>query len=202
MKKWVGIIICISVVGAIINNCSRCHDTNSPKAYIEAVNNNDYEKAHQILDNLYAEYLQYPDGETSAQKYWTAAEYIYKAEMQWLLPQHDTEADRRLIYTLDAFNSVGLEPVGNYVYGLSEHNNKYKQFNGYCRFAEEYNKLCTELIKISLRNDNLSLAELTLSTMKNCYIKENEGDTYTYVLNNADKERAKELINNYKNENV
>ena len=200
MKKWIGIIICLLIVGAIIDNCS--YSSSSPKVYIEAVNHNDFEKAHQILDDLYADYLQYPNGETSAQNYWTAAEYIYKAEMQWLLPQHDSEADRRLIYTLDAFNPVGLEPVGNYNYGLSEYNNKYKQFSGYCRFAEEYNKLCIELIKISLRNDNLSLAELTLSTMKNCYIKVNSGDIYTYVPNNADKERAKELINIYKNENI
>lgn len=202
MKNWVWIIVGIIAIGAIMDQCSCSNDKNSPKEYIESVNNNDYKKAHQILDNLYANYLQYPDGETSAQKYWTAAEYIYKAEMQWLLPQHDTEADRRLIYTLDAFNPVGLEPVGNYNYGLSEHNNKYKQFSSYCRFAEEYNKLCIELIKISLRNDNLTLAELTLNTMKNCYIKERDNDTYKYVLNNTDKERAKELINNYKNENI
>lgn len=201
MKNWVWIIVIIIAIGAIIDHCSCSHDENSPREYINAVNDNDFEKAHKILDNLYANYLQYPDGETSAQKYWTAAEYIYKAEMQWLLPQHDTEADRRLIYTLDAYIPVGLEPVDNYTYGLSEHNHKYKQFKAYCRFAEEYNKLCIELIKISLRNDNLSLAELTYNTMKNCYIKENFDNTYTYVPNKADKERAIELINNYQNKN-
>ena len=202
MKNWVWIIVGVIAIGAILDQCSCSHDQNSPKNYINAVNDNDFDKAHEILDNLYATYLQYPDGETSAQRYWTAAEYIYKAEMQWLLPQHDIEADRRLIYTLDAFNPVGLEPVGNYAYGLSEHNSKYQQFSGYCRFAEEYNKLCIELIKISLRNENLPLAELTLSTMKNCYIKENKDNTYTYVPNDSDKERAKELIENYKKENI
>lgn len=201
MKNWVWIIVAIIAIGAIMDQCSCSHDENSPKAYINAVNDNDFKKAHKILDNLYANYLQYPNGETSSQRYWTAAEYIYKAEMQWLLPQHDSEADRRLIYTLDAFNPVGLEPAGNYTYGLSEHNNKYKQFRGYCRFAEEYNKLCIELIKISLRNDNLSLAELTFSTMKNCYIKENYDYTYEYVPNNSDRERALQLIDNFKNEN-
>lgn len=201
MKNWVWIIITVIGVGTLVNYCSCSHDENVPKEYINAVNHNDFEKAHKILDNLYANYLEYPNGESSTQNYWTAAEYIYKAEMQWLLPQHDVEADRRLIYTLDAFNPVGLEPVGNYVYGLSEHNNKYKRFNGYCRFAEEYNKLCIELIKISLRNDNLSLAELTLSTMKNCYIKERDNNNYTYVPNYADSDRAKELINNYKLQN-
>lgn len=201
MKDWIWIIVIILSIGAIVNQCSRSHDEITPKEYINAVHNNDFEKAHKILENLYANYLQYPDGETSPQRYWTAAEYIYKAEMQWLLPQHNSEADRRLIYTLDTFNPVGLEPLGNYNYDLSEHNKKYEQFSGYCRFAEEYNKLCIELIKISLRNDNLPLAELTYSTMKNCYIKEHSGYTYTYVPNNADKERAEELINHYKNEN-
>lgn len=202
MKQWVWIIIIILAIGAIMDQCSCSHDENSPKEYINAVNDNDFEKAHKILDNLYANYLQYPNNETSGQRYWTAAEYIYKAEMQWLLPQHDSEADRRMIYTLDAFNPVGLEPVGNYNYGLPEHNKKYRQFNSYCRFAEEYNKLCIELIKISLRNENLSLAELTFSTMKNCYIKEYGKESYIYVPNNSDKERALQLINNFKNENI
>lgn len=199
MKKWVLFILIIGAACVMLQDCS-CSDDDSPKAYISAVNDNDFEKAHKILDNLYARYLQYPDGETTAQRYWTAAEYIYKAEMQWLLPQHDAEADRRLIYTLDAFNPVGLEPVGNYVYRLTEHNNKYNQFGGYCRFAEEYNKLCIELIRISLRNDNLPLAELTLSTMKNCYIKEYLDESYKYVPNNSSKESAQEMIDNYKRE--
>lgn len=202
MKNWIWIIVGIIAIGAVMDQCSCSDDKNSPKEYIDAVNDNDFGKAHKILDRLYADYLRYPDNKNSAQDYWTAAEYIYKAEMQWLLPQHDIEADRRLIYTLDAFNPVGLEPVGNYTYGLSEHNSKYQQFDAYCRFAEEYNKLCMELIKISLRNDNLPLAELTFSTMKNCYIVENSDDTYTYVPNNADKERAKELIDNFKNKNI
>lgn len=201
MKNWVWIILIIIAIGAIMDQCSFGQDGNSAKEYINAVNNNDFDKAHEILDNLYANYLQYPDEETSSQRYWTAADYIYKAEMQWLLPQHDSEADRRLIYTLDAFNPVGLEPVGNYNYGLTEHNKKYKQFNSYCRFAEEYNKLCIELIKISLRNENLSLAELTFSTMKNCYFKECVNKTYTYIPNNTDRDRAMELINNYKSHN-
>ena len=202
MKNWIYIIVAILAVGAIMDQCSCSHDENSPKEYIKAVNDNDFEKAHKILDNLYANYLQYPDNEISAQRYWTAAEYIYKAEMQWLLPQHDSEADRRMIYTLDAFTPVGLEPVGNYNYDYSEYKDKYTQFNGYCRFAEEYNKLCIELIKISLRNENLSLAELTYRTMKNCYIKEHSDASYKYVPNNTDKDRVLTLINNYKEENI
>ena len=199
MRIW--IITALIVIAVIVGRCACSHDETSPNEYIEAVNENDFEKAHEILDNLYATYLQYPNDEATAHRYWTAAEYIYKAEMQWLLPQHDTEADRRFIYTLDAFNPVGAEPVANYDYGLSEHNKKYKQFGSYCTFAEEYNKLCIELIKISLRNENLPLAELTYGTMKICYIKENIDNTYKYVPNNTDKERALAMINNFKNEN-
>lgn len=203
MKNWGWIIVSIVAVAAIIGQCACSRDDLSPKAYINAVNNNDFEKAHKILDNLYANYLQYPDGKTSAQRYWTAAEYIYKAEMQWLLPQHDSDADRRLIYTLDAFSPVGLEPLGNYVYDVGGYANKSEQFSGYCRFAEEYNKLCIELIKLSLRNDNISLAELALGTMKNCYIKEYvDGNSCKFVPNNSTIERASEMIENYKNANI
>ena len=188
-------------VGAIINYGSCSKDKNSPKEYINAVNEEDYNKAHEILDNLYAEYMEYPNSKKRAQKYWTAADYIYKAEMQWLLPQNDIEADQRLIYTLDAMNPPGIEPVGNYRYGLTEHNQKYEKFNSYCLFAEEFNKLCLELIKIALRNDNVSLAETTLGMMKVRYTKINEEDTYLYEPNDADKLRAQELITQYKNKN-
>lgn len=198
MKNWIWTLVIILAIGAIVDECSCSHDENAPKEYIEAINDNDFEKAHKILDNLYANYLQNPNSTGSSQKYWTAAEYVYKAEMQWLLPQHDEEADKRLIYTLDSFNPVGLEPVGDYPYDYSEYNAKNSQFDAYCRFAEEYNKLCIELIKIALRNENVSLAQLTFNTMKNCYIKEYNKGAYKYLPNNIDKERALQLIDNYK----
>lgn len=193
------IILMLIALGAVIDNCSCSNDKNSSKEYINAVNKEDYNKAHEILDNLYAAYIEYPNSAKRAQKYWTAADYIYKAEMQWLLPQNDIEADQRLIYTLDAMNPPGIEPMGNYIYGLTEHNQKYEKFASYCTFAEEFNKLCLELIKIALRNDNVSLAETTLLMMKVCYTKINDGDTYRYEPNDADKSRGQELISQYKN---
>lgn len=199
--KWIGIIIAFVIVGFIIENCTSSGNSNSSQEYIKAVNEADYDKAHDILDNLYANYLTHPDSERSAQRYWTAANYIYKAEMQWLLPQHDMEIDKRFIYMLDAMNPIGLEPTPNYRYGLTEHNQKFDKFNAYCSFTDEYNKLCLELIKISLRNDNEGLARQTLGVMKTCYHKINEDDTYIYEPDNKDRDKAESMINNYTKEN-
>lgn len=202
-KKWVWVIIGFLAVGAIADTCSRSEqqDGNSAYDYIQAVNNQDYQKAHEILDYLYANYLEYPNGDKSRRRYWTAADYIYKAEMQWLLTQNDPEADRRLIYTLDAMSPPGIEPVENYGYSLNEYNRQYDKFNAYCSFAEEFNKLCFELIKISLRTDNLSLAETALASMKVCYIKNNKDGSYIYEPNYTDIKRAQDLIDRYKTDN-
>ena len=202
MRKLIkiGLLLGLFIYLTAASSCR--NKQNSAKEYIDAVNKEDYQKAHEILDNLYANYLENPDGEKNAKKYWTAADYIYKAEMQWLLPQNDPEADRRLIYTLDSMNPPGVEPLSNYRYGLSEHNKQYKKFSAYCTFAEEFNKLCIELIKISLRNENVQMAELTLKSMKTCYTKQNEGDVYIYEPNTRDKDAAKELIQQYKKENL
>lgn len=191
-------LILLPFLVAIFTTISSCggNDT-SPDAYIEAVNENYFAKAHLILDKLYARYLSAPAERFIADRYWTAADYIYKAEMQWLLPQNDPEADRRLIFTIDAMNPPGVEPIGDYVYELAEHNKNWERFHAYCTFAEQYNKLCLELIRIALRHNNLPLAELTLDTMKICYTRIKRDDNYIYQPNTADIDRAVEQINRY-----
>lgn len=198
MKKWVYILLCFLAIAALTEECSSDNDENNPEEYIKAVNNGDYKKAHEILDNLYANYLKHPSNDAACSKFWTAAEYIYKAEMQWLIPQNDIENDKRLIYTLDALSPIGIEPIGNYPYDYKEYRDKGNDFDAYCTFASEYNKLCLELIRISMRYDNQQLAELTLRSMKTAYVRKSGTLEYEYEPTDIDKERAIKLINDLK----
>ena len=204
MKKI--LYIAFLSVAAVLQGCfgsnSNEIDT-SADAYVKAVAQNDYQQAHVILDKLQANYLQYWNGyygEKEADKFWNAANYIYKAEMQYLLPQNDPEAERRLLYTIDDFTPIGEAHDADYVYGLREHNDKYESFEGYITYASGYNKLCIEMIRVALRNGKVDFAKEVLFSMKDNYHQnKGKGDTYTYIysLNNSAKEEAQKLIDDY-----
>ena len=201
---WIVGIILIAGISSEISSCSRKGEqkNKSVDSYIEAVQNENFTEAHQILNNLLADYIRKSDTwdvEEYGNKFWNAANYIYKAEMQYLLPQNDPEAEKRLLYTLDDFTPIGEAPEADHVYGLSEHNGHYKEFMAYINFATGYNKLCLEMIKIALRNDKVDFAEDVLNSMKTNYHKSEEHSNYTYTINDRAKEEGRKMISVYKN---
>ncbi|MCH5227749.1 MAG: hypothetical protein J1F16_08065 [Muribaculaceae bacterium] len=210
-NKWtyiIGIIVILAVIGGI-NDCSdsKKREAKSADAYITAVAENDYTQAHLILNKLQADYLQYPDNKSKSETFWNAANYIYKAEMQYLLPQNDREADRRLLYTLDDFTPIGVSPEADYEYSGSEYYDNNKKFEAYMRYASGYNKLCLEMIRVALRNNNLEFAKEVLSSMKDNFHQNTEKDekntyTYTYTLNEQAQNEAKKLIQDYENRHL
>lgn len=204
-NKWFWIVGVVLLVG-IISELSSCSGNGQAKkkstdSYIEAVENEDFTEAHNILNNLLADYIRYSDDwdvDKYGNKFWNAANYIYKAEMQYLLPQNDPEAEKRLLYTIDDFTPIGEAPEADHVYGLSEHNGHYKEFKAYINFATGYNKLCLEMIKIALRNNKVDFAEDVLNSMKTNYHKSEQNSNYTYTINDRAKEEGKKMISDYK----
>ena len=196
--KWIYIVLVTLAIADSISDRSDSKKTEfaSIDACIMAVDNKDYEQAHEILNKLKASYLQYWKDERRANEFWTAANYIYKAEMQCLLLQNDSGTNRRFLYILDNFTPIGEAPEAGYAYTLSEHNGHYEEFNAYINFATGYNKLCLEMIRIALRNHNLELAKSVLSSVKDNYHKERSDidKTYTYILNRRAKEEGQKLI--------
>ena len=200
MRKIITIGIILLAGAWIMQECSSDKGGGTAditKEYMNAVNEKDFHTAHQILDNLYAFYLQSPNNKKTAQRFWKAADYIYKAELEWELPQQNPGYDKQLMATLDSFNPIGSEPVGDHVYELIEHNDKYEAFAEYREFAEEYDKLCIELIKVCLRNENVDVATSIMKSMKNCYFKRNVDNTYIYEIDTSYKEKAQALLADY-----
>lgn len=168
-----------------------------PSAYLDAIEENDFETAHKVLLHLYGNYLNAYNKDSytkdvKSQAYWTAAEHIYKAEMQWLLPQNDVDANRRLIYTLDDMNPIGEEPLAGNPYGYIE----MKKKRSYMEFAEHYNKICLEMVKIAVHNGNQEMAKQLLSMFKNGYTISKSEDNYIFTPNNADLQRAQAIVQN------
>ena len=170
-----------------------------PKSYIEAVNQQDFVLAHSIMDELYADYLAaYNKSKFFSfdedQKYWSAANHIYNAEMDYLLPQNDETATKRAVFTLVQMNPIGDEPIDGHTYsGYNDHMGRYKT---YVNFVAEYNKLCLKIIELALFYDNKEAAETVAKKLRTGYTLERNDGQYTWTANNVDKERAKQLIEN------
>jgi hypothetical protein len=169
-----------------------------PKSYVDAVKDQDFVLAHNILDELYAEYLaEYNKSKHFSmhydQKFWTAANYIYNAEMDYLLPQNDAEANRRVVFTLVQINPIGDEPIDGHTY--SGYDDNMGRYDAYVNFVAEYNKLCSKIIELALFYHNSDVATQVLKEIKVGYTCNRDDDSnYTWTSNTVDKERAAKLM--------
>lgn len=170
----------------------------SPSAYIDAVNANDFGLAHKVLDKLYARYLQEYNEKNgvfwndSDEKYWAGASHIYKAEMMWLLPQNDEEANTRMVYTLQSMNAIGEKPSVARQY----RNHEYSKVECYVDFVNKYNALCSDILDISIANGNEDMANRIVKLFKENYARSDGKDAedftiHTYTPDRGEIEAAK-----------
>lgn len=202
----IGVIFVTGGIFSAISDCQRVNEeeAKSSDAYIAAVEANDYSKAHEILNNLQSDYIKRVNAgswhykKEDAQKFWNAANYIYKAEMQYLLPMDDSEADKRLLFTLDNFTPLGEKPKAGAEYDLRAHNQNYGAWDAYIDYVTGFNTLCTEMVRIALRYDNVDFAKQVIFSMKENYIEKEVGDQiWIFTTNNDAINDAKKLINEY-----
>lgn len=195
LLQLIAVLLLCSLAAPAFVSCSDRNEYDHPSAYLEAIDNNDFEKAHKVLTHLYGKYINAYNKDLYNKKecsraYWTAAEHVYKAEMQWLLPQNDAEANRRLIYTLDEMNATGSEPIPGHPYDYSDK----KSGEAYMEFIDQYNKICLEIVKIAVHNGNLEMARQAIDMIKTGYTMKESGDKYIFTPNNMALERAQALI--------
>lgn len=195
LLQLITVLLLCSLAAPVFVSCSDRNEYDHPSAYLEAIDNNDFEKAHKVLTHLYGKYINAYNKDLYNKKefsraYWTAAEHVYKAEMQWLLPQNDAEANRRLIYTLDEMNATGSEPIPGHPYDYSDK----KSGEAYMEFIDQYNKICIEIVKIAVHNGNLEMARQAIDMIKTGYTMKESGGKYIFTPNNMALERARALI--------
>lgn len=208
MKKFksLPLLLLILALTAICQACGGSSDGGgnssdinykNPKAYMNAVKEQNFEQAHEVLDNLYADYLneynKWKHASTEANRYWSAANYIYNAEMDYLLPQNDETANKRAVFTMVQMNAIGDEPISGHTYsGYDDNMGRYKS---YTEFADAYNKLALKIIELALFYENKDVANTVLKSMKKGYTLHEVDSQYTWTVNTTDIDRAKELIN-------
>jgi len=191
-KGILGVIIVIAIICGLVDRCtSSCQSNNlKPIKYIEAVDNADFEKAHDILNQHYAKYLDaYRSNPRkmsySTKSYWQAAHHIYKAEMQYLLPLNDPEANNRLIYTLQSMNEIGRKPTSDKSYGYDE----YPEVDAYAN-----NRLCDDMLDIAITYNNRNMAKRLLALYKDDVEKLND-KLHIYTVSTTSREKARERYN-------
>lgn len=174
-------------------------ESSKPRTYVEAVSVNDYVTAHKILDA----YLQKAiDGNAQGysfnyeyiEKFWGAADHIYKSEMMYLIEMNDQAANKRLINTLAMMNVIGNKPLVNESYSRFT-----KEYNYYL-FVSRYNLLCDEILNISFLNNNREMARQVLMMYKEDAISRkkvgsNGVDYYTFTFSYRSKDAATKKYN-------
>ena len=193
-KGILGVIIVIAIICGLVDRCTTSCQSEQlkPIKYIEAVDNADFEKAHEILNQHYAKYLEaYRRNprkmDYSTKSYWQAAHHIYKAEMQYLLPLNDPEANNRLIYTLQSMNEIGRKPIANKSYGYDE----YPEIEAYDKFTAGYNSLCNDMLDIAITYNNRDMAKRLLNLYKDDVVKI-DNKKHIYTVTSASRDNAKE----------
>lgn len=204
MLVMMTLLACLCVAVA----ASSCGNKNKGKDYVAAIKENNFELAHEILDELYTDLLNnnnadlYHASDKYSEKYWAAADHIYKAEMHYLLSENDEEANRRMIYTLANMNIVGDVVQDEEIIS----SNQIHRCENYSTFTKRYNRICDEILSMAIFYKNQDMAEqiVNLYKMDNSFESEwlHETDKYVAHITNswssrdAAKERLQEAKDN------
>ena len=202
MRKPIQFICMASMVILLAGSVASCscssNKNTKPTTYVEAVAVNDYVTAHEILDR----YLQNAIDENAKggwsndyymEKFWGAADHIYKSEMMYLIEMNDQAANKRLINTLAMMNIIGTKPLVNESYS------KYTKEYSYYIFVSRYNLLCDEILNISFLNNNSEMARQVLMMYKEDAIPRKKlvdgYERYTFTFSYRSKEAATKKYN-------
>lgn len=199
-------VILLASVSIIDIACSHGNNKND-RDYVAAIRDNDFELAHEILDDLYVDLIKSNsnnslNADKYSERYWAAADHIYKAEMNYLLSENDPEANKRMIYTLANMNIVGdVVKDGEHI-----SYNQIHRCENYSTFTKRYNRICDEILKIAIFYKNKDMAEQIIKLYKQNNDFEHEwcGKTDKYIAHitnswssrDAAKRKLQEAIDN------
>lgn len=144
-------------------------------SYMDACKALDFETAHDTLNvyrDAYAESRSkgnwYKEERKSAQeKYYNAFDYIYKAEVQYLLSElNDDECKDRIIFLLEKIPIEGEKvPEGlcdYYVACRGSFGEDGIPLDAYIVWTQHYNRLCSNILTLAINRKNQELAKTVL----------------------------------------
>ncbi len=206
------IVLCAQVACGGSNNKSE-EDKNKSESYtyMDAVNNNDFESAHKMLNELYADFQDAWESnyvgmkpanreiiESAAEKYARAASNILCAEARYIISEYPDEAFDRLSYLFNEIRVMGEKSDQYAPNGDTPYQQECAKVNCYRQTVKYNNELCDVVLNLGLTYNNKKLSELAL-----LFYRENghpDQTNYTVRWSYDDKETAmekyREAVNN------
>lgn len=194
VKQWIIVICAVYVVGCVIGTLFY-ELKPAPMTYVEAVANNDFKRAHEILDYRLERAIElnasdHWQSNEAQEDFWAVADHVYKAEMMYLIEMKDIDANKRLINTLAMMNVIGNKPSQK----MSAYGGGISRAENYSIFVTRFNRLCDEILNISILNNNKEMAQSVLALYKeDCsapYKKDGDKDYYYFDFSTKSKDAA------------
>lgn len=186
--------ICVLVFGA-------CGGDNDKLNYQKACAENDYVKAHEILDKLQDKFVKKGLPKLTSwwdspkiselpgyQDYADADMYIFREEATYLMGLDDPAVNSRIIKLLTETPFYGKPAEENEHIASEGYNEHYNPYWMYYYCLKRYNQKCDVLLDLSILFKNESLAKSVLSFYKETM----HVNSHEVQFDNQDKNRAAE----------
>ena len=205
MKRMIEFAACCLVLFAFVacgsgNNSSNeeaftvtGEDGKTYETYQEACRAQDFEAAHQFLDHYYNKYMEgygkASDYESYQVKearsvYQSAANYIFKQEMMYLMSDGSEQASDKVLYLLTEIPVEGTpHPEGRYSWvKIREDCDEAKDHVTYYKWVANYNANCNQILDLAISQNNNYLAKKVITMYKQNVINQRAEDNDDYFV--------------------
>lgn len=180
------VLFCIGLVGC---------KTDYSKEIDVAIQQHDYQKAHDLLRELKAEPAALWERADARKYYFSQYDKIVQAEITYLVNENDQQSSDRLIglineYPIDSNPAIGTTHDSDIIEGNDKYNAEIGKFNDYCN----------QILSRAISTKNQYLAEAIINNFKPTLERKKVdahflgNDEYDYQYVETDKEKAKKIL--------
>ena len=180
------LFLCIGLVGC---------KTDYSKEIDVAIQQHDFQKAHDLLRELKAEPAALWERADAQKFYFSQYDKIVQAEITYLVNEKDQQGSDRLIglineYQIDSNPAIGTTHDSDIIEGNDKYNAEVGKFNDYC----------SQILSRAINTKNQYLAEAIVNNFKPTLERKKVdthllgNDEYDYQYVETDKEKAKNIL--------
>lgn len=183
MKKIYYILVSVVMVMALVSCGNKAQEDNKEdsnenkmKDCRVAIQNNDFETAHQILDELHDSYLgeDYNNStfKTAKNLYFSALSSVYNAEIGMILSESTDDCSDKICYLISEIPLDGICPSSGlcrYYDGCDIARDSYGDVSDSYRYYQScnaMNKICDKAINLAIRLNNKDVARAVVELYK------------------------------------
>lgn len=184
MKKGIRFFVCCIAVFAVTscgNKTVKGADGTEYVSYQDACRNNDFVAAYRIIE--------LNDGKEEDK------DYVFNAEMLYLVSLNTKEASNRVLYLLAEYNIPGVPPVIGSEIDVTLRPSEYENFRDYIDGIARFNHRCNAVLDLAISQGNEKLAKDVIKLYKKSYETEKVEKLIGYNIkildySDVDKENA------------